>query len=103
MRVTTEFFDQGHREVAEGLPLTPLCDWSQSRVKSQGGFIQVPACRRSGALTAAQFVTKPLFKGLSPFFPALEECIAHMDANVETWKTYTDERLLEEVPEPVRY
>mmetsp|Transcript_24007 Transcript_24007/g.78106 ORF Transcript_24007/g.78106 Transcript_24007/m.78106 type:complete len:293 (-) Transcript_24007:292-1170(-) len=58
MRVTDEFFLQGDKEKASGMPLTPMCDrTSQGRVALQKGFVD--------------FVIGPYYKLVAAAFPNL--------------------------------
>ena len=86
VRVTTEFFAQGAKELELGLPLTPMCDSQKSRVSSQIGF--------------SQYVARGCFSALVRIFPSLGVLISNLDENDKIWPQYDDTRLLAEVPLP---
>mmetsp|Transcript_17792 Transcript_17792/g.26110 ORF Transcript_17792/g.26110 Transcript_17792/m.26110 type:complete len:532 (+) Transcript_17792:18-1613(+) len=73
-RCLAEFFAQGDKEKARGLPVSPLCDRSStSRPESQIGFIK--------------FIVQPSFKVLSAIVPAVEDEVMPIIAqNVEYWE-----------------
>lgn len=84
MRVTDEFFLQGDREKACGMPLTPMCDRTcQGRVALQKGFVD--------------FVIGPYYKLVGAAFPALSEVFGLMWENRESWNSYDDRMLGEEL------
>jgi hypothetical protein len=86
VRVTTEFFVQGAKELELGLPLTPMCDSTKTRVSSQIGF--------------SKFVARAAFSALVRIFPSLSVVISNLDENDKIWAEYDDARLLSEVPVP---
>jgi hypothetical protein len=86
VRVTTEFFAQGAKELELGLPLTPMCDSTKTRVSSQVGF--------------SKFVARAAFSALVRIFPSLSVLISNLDENDKRWAEYDDARLLSEVPIP---
>ncbi|KAG2430481.1 hypothetical protein HXX76_010004 [Chlamydomonas incerta] len=68
-----EFFRQGDREKAEGLPISPLFDRAKQGVsKSQTGFYE--------------FVALPLVRALTSAFPGAEPLVRCYEANYEYWK-----------------
>jgi len=84
MRVTDEFFLQGDKEKANGMPLTPMCDRnSQGRVALQKGFVD--------------FVIGPFYKLVVVSFPSLEETFKLMWENRQSWNSYDDGLLAEEL------
>ena len=86
MRVTTEFFAQGVKELELGLPLTPMCDSTKTRVSSQIGF--------------SKFVARAAFSALVRIFPSLDILLSNLDENDKRWLDYDDAKLLSEVPVP---
>lgn len=86
VRVTTEFFAQGEKEIELGLPLTPMCDSTKTRVSSQIGF--------------SKFVARGCFSALVRIFPSLSVLISNLDENDKIWPQYDDTKLLSEVPVP---
>lgn len=86
VRVTTEFFAQGAKELELGLPLTPMCDSTKTRVSSQIGF--------------SKFVARAAFSALVRIFPSLNILTSNLDENDKRWLDYDDAKLLSEVPVP---
>jgi hypothetical protein len=86
VRVTTEFFAQGAKELELGLPLTPMCDSTKTRVSSQIGF--------------SKFVARAAFSALVRIYPSLSVLISNLDENDKIWLEYDDAKLLAEVPIP---
>ena len=82
----TEFFAQGAKELELGLPLTPMCDSTKTRVSSQIGF--------------SKFVARAAFSALVRIFPSLNILISNLDENDKRWADYDDTKLLSEVPAP---
>merc|ERR1719203_812717 len=69
-----ELFLQGDRELAEGLPVSPLCDRNTtSRPESQVRFMKS--------------MIKPAFKLLARCFPQVESnVLMHLEENVDYWE-----------------
>ena len=76
-RVLAEFYHQGDREAAAGLPISPLFDRAKPSVaKMQTGFLQ--------------FIVRPIFTAWCDFVPALRPMtMPHLDANQAIWKAET--------------
>ena len=73
-RVLAEFYHQGGKEDAAGLPISPLFDKrSPSVAKMQTGFMQ--------------FIVRPIFAAWTDFVPALRPItMPHLEANQALWK-----------------
>jgi len=73
-RVLAEFFRQGDKEKAMGLPISLLCDRdTTSRAKSQLGFID--------------FIIKPTFECMGKYLPQInEEVMPNIEKNYNFWR-----------------
>ena len=79
--ITKEFFNQGDKEMAASLPVSPLCDRENCVLsKSQVGFLEV--------------LVRPLFKVWEEFIEANNEededleikvCVGNINENIEFW------------------
>ena len=76
-RVLAEFYGQGDKEKAAGIPISPLFDRTQPSIsKMQTGFMQ--------------FIVRPIFSAWCDFVPALQKItVPHLDANQALWKAET--------------
>eukprot|EP01134_Creolimax_fragrantissima_P000837 CFRG0837T1 len=72
-RVMEEFWDQGDKEAAANMPISPMCDRNTVTIeKCQSSFIQL--------------IVEPLYKTFSILMPELhEECIPNLQGNKEYW------------------
>ena len=69
-----EFFLQGDKELAQELPISPLCDRkTTNRIESQIGFIA--------------FVVKPAFLLLSRCVPKVKSIVNQLDENLKYWES----------------
>ncbi|KAL3923248.1 MAG: hypothetical protein SGILL_001765 [Bacillariaceae sp.] len=73
-RVLEEFFDQGDKELEQGLPVSPLCDRkTTSRAQSQIGFIS--------------FIVLPSYELLGELIPKIdEEVVPLLKSNMTYWE-----------------
>ncbi|ETO12558.1 hypothetical protein RFI_24817 [Reticulomyxa filosa] len=72
-RIMDEFFDQGDKEKALGLPVSPMMDReTASKASGQIGFIR--------------FIVAPLFDVFTEFIPELKPCCQVMQSNLEYWE-----------------
>ncbi|KAL4448605.1 hypothetical protein ABPG75_005824 [Micractinium tetrahymenae] len=72
-RVLGEFFAQGDRERAAGMPISPMCDRARtSRAGSQINFIE--------------FVVAPIYAQAYKIFPELGEAVDNLMANRHFWQ-----------------
>lgn len=72
-RIGREFFAQGEREAALGLPVSPGFDRATADVpRLQCGFIS--------------FCARPLFEAFAEQFPALDLVLEQLDANLRHWE-----------------
>uniref|UniRef100_A0A6U4BX42 PDEase domain-containing protein n=2 Tax=Vitrella brassicaformis TaxID=1169539 RepID=A0A6U4BX42_9ALVE len=73
-KVIQEFFAQGDREKALGLPISPLMNRGTTNIaRSQCGFIDV--------------IIAPLYNAMSEIIPQMRECVAHMRYNKDFWSS----------------
>eukprot|EP00743_Colponemidia_sp_Colp-15_P003686 GILK01003978.1.p1 GENE.GILK01003978.1~~GILK01003978.1.p1 ORF type:complete len:424 (+),score=90.03 GILK01003978.1:3-1274(+) len=68
-----EFFNQGDRERAENLPVSPNMDRSTSKQSQL-------------SLNFVDFVVGPLFATIAQILPEAEICCTHMTTNRQTWE-----------------
>ena len=73
-RVLAEFYHQGDKEAANGLPVSTFYDRAKPSVsKMQTGFIG--------------YIVKPIFSAWCDFVPELKDmCLPQLEANAELWK-----------------
>ncbi|CAM9822142.1 unnamed protein product, partial [Sphacelaria rigidula] len=75
--VTEEFFRQGDKELAQGFPVSPLCDRRERNLpKSQCDFIN--------------FIVRPCVTIFSEYCQ-VSTWSEHMDMNFKAWKVLSDE------------
>jgi len=71
-KVIEEFFEQGDKEQARGLPISPLCDRKTSNMEEgQKGFIN--------------FVVMPIFKPWAKLMPEAQVAVSHLEKNLGFW------------------
>jgi len=71
-RVTEEFFEQGDKEQARGMVISPLCDRKTSNMEQgQKSFIL--------------YVVMPIFKPWAKLMPEAQIAIDHLEKNLEFW------------------
>jgi len=83
-KVIQEFFAQGDREKAFGLPISPLMNRETTNIaRSQCGFIDV--------------IIAPLYNAMSEIIPQMRECVAHMRYNKDFWSSLSVLSICEEM------
>lgn len=71
-RVVQEFFEQGDKEKAMNLEISPLCDRENSNMEEgQKGFIK--------------FVVKPIYEPWARLMPEAQCCVKYLDENYKFW------------------
>merc|ERR1719317_1645172 len=71
-KVTQEFFEQGDKELARGLAISPLCDRKTSNIEEgQKGFIK--------------FVVRPIFEPWARLMPEANIALTHLETNLRFW------------------
>jgi len=71
-RVVQEFFEQGDKEQARGLPISPLCDRNNSSMKEgQKGFIK--------------FVVRPILEPWTKLMPEAQVAMDFLESNLSFW------------------
>jgi hypothetical protein len=70
--ISEEFFEQGDREISEGLAPSFLCSRDTNVAQSQIGFFN--------------FMIEPFARSLSHFLPDMAPAVANIAANKEHWK-----------------
>jgi len=81
-KVTQEFFEQGDKELARGLVISPLCDRKTSNIEEgQKGFIN--------------YVVKPIFEPWARLIPEAKIALTHLDTNLKFWDKHRNSRFLQ--------
>lgn len=71
-RVVQEFFEQGDKEKAMNIEISPLCDRENSNMEEgQKGFIK--------------FVVKPIYEPWARLMPEASCCVKYLDENYKFW------------------
>jgi len=71
-RVVQEFFEQGDKEQARGLPISPLCDRNNSSMEEgQKGFIK--------------FVVRPILEPWTKLIPEAQIAMTFLESNLSFW------------------
>jgi len=71
-KVTQEFFEQGDKEVARGLAISPLCDRNTSNLEEgQKGFIK--------------YVVRPIYEPWARLMPEADIALTHLESNFMFW------------------
>lgn len=79
LKLYTEFYNQGDREKEMGLPVSEICDRNKPK-------------RAIASIGFANFIVKPLFEGLKPFFKISDLALITLDKNTKYWETKADEQ-----------
>jgi len=78
-------FEQGEREIALGLPVSPMCDSATQSI------IDLERCW-------IDLIVGPFFLNVQAVFPKLQNILGIVNATRKEWGAYdSDERLLSEV------
>ena len=77
-KIADEFYQQGDRERAFGLPCSPFMDRQQ------------PAMAR-GQISFMNFVVIPMFESISEFLPKMHFSVDHTEANKAYWNQHPDD------------
>jgi len=82
-KITQEFYEQGDKERARGLTVSPLMDRKTSKIADgQKGFIK--------------FIVRPIFELWAKIVPESKIALFHMANNLAYWENYLDESNVEE-------
>jgi len=81
-KVTQEFFEQGDKEIARGLAISPLCDRKTSNIEEgQKGFIK--------------FVVRPIFEPWAKLMPEAKIALTHLETNLAFWDKHRNSGFLQ--------
>jgi len=81
-KVTQEFFEQGDKELARGLAISPLCDRKTSNIEEgQKGFIK--------------FVVQPIFEPWARLMPEANIALTHLETNLAFWDKHRNSGFLQ--------
>mmetsp|Transcript_9271 Transcript_9271/g.32672 ORF Transcript_9271/g.32672 Transcript_9271/m.32672 type:complete len:2305 (-) Transcript_9271:160-7074(-) len=84
--VCKEFFAQGDREKAEGLPVSPNMDRETTK-------------QAQLSLNFIDFIVAPLFIAVSNILPLMQTCVDMLDENRSKWEEELQRSIAEEEPE----
>jgi len=83
-KITQEFYEQGDKERARGLTVSPLMDRKTSKIADgQKGFIK--------------FVVRPIFELWAKIVPESKIALVHIAKNLVFWENYIDESKVEKL------
>ena len=77
MRLYSEFYAQGDKEKELGLPISEICDRNNPK-------------REVASIGFANFIVRPLFEGLKPFFKICDLALITLDKNTKYWEDKAD-------------
>jgi len=71
-KITQEFFEQGDKELARGLAISPLCDRRNSNIEEgQKGFIK--------------YVVRPIYEPWAKLIPEAKVALTFLESNLQFW------------------